>query len=143
MYVYIKESFVLSDFVNDDEPENRKAKSGQANAKVYLIGPQYDIDIPLKNRNNNSTTLSTKIYIDISVSIYVKKVFLLVFNFFKNLSKSFKTCHHFHFICNYTYILSYKIRKKTRYLVDFIKKSIIQYLIVMKFINIICFSLIQ
>lgn len=96
IYVYINESLILSDFVNDEEPENKNAKIGQAIASVYCIGPQYDNDIPLKNRNSNSTTLSTNIYIDISVNIYVKKVFLLVFNFFKNLSKSFKTFHHFH-----------------------------------------------
>ena len=96
IYVYINESLILSDFVNDEEPENKNAKIGQAIASVYCIGPQYDNDIPLKNRNSNSTTLSTNIYIDISVNIYVKKVFLLVFNFFKNLSKSFKIFHHFH-----------------------------------------------
>ena len=95
-YVYINESLTLSDLVNEEEPENKNAKIGQAIANVYWIGPQQDNDIPLKNRNSNSTTLSTKIYIDISVNIYVKNVFLLVFSFFKNLSKSFKTFHHFH-----------------------------------------------
>ena len=35
IYVYINESFVLSDFVNDEEPENKNAKIGQAIASVY------------------------------------------------------------------------------------------------------------
>ena len=82
----MNDSLILSDFVNDEEPENKNAKIGQAIAKVYCIGPQYDNDIPLKNMNNNSTTLSTNIYKEMSVNIYVKNVFLFVFNFFKNLS---------------------------------------------------------
>ena len=86
IYVYMNDSLILSDFVNDEEPENKNAKIGQAIAKVYCIGPQYDNDIPLKNMNNNSTTLSTNIYKEMSVNIYVKNVFLFVFNFFKNLS---------------------------------------------------------
>ena len=57
----MNDNFVLSDFVNDEEPENKYAKTGQAIANVYFIGPQYDNDIPVKNKNNNSTTLSTKI----------------------------------------------------------------------------------
>ena len=61
IYVYINDNFTLSDFTKDDEPENKNANIGQAIANVYFIGPQYDKEIPLKNRNSNSTTLSTKI----------------------------------------------------------------------------------
>ena len=32
-----------------------------ANAKVYLIGPQYETEIPVKHINNISTILSTAI----------------------------------------------------------------------------------
>ena len=46
------------------------------------------------------------------VKIYVKKVFLLVFNFFKNLSKNFIIYSPFLYF-NSTYILSYKMAKKT------------------------------
>ena len=31
-----------------DEPENKNANIGQANASVYCIGPQYDVEIPVK-----------------------------------------------------------------------------------------------
>ena len=35
IYVYMNDSLILSDFVNDEEPENKNAKIGQAIAKVY------------------------------------------------------------------------------------------------------------
>ena len=75
---------------NDEAPENKNAKTGQAKAKVYLIGPQYETDVPEKNKNNSSTNLSTAIYTLINVKIYVKNVFLSVFKNFKNLSIIFK-----------------------------------------------------
>ncbi|MFR8145665.1 MAG: hypothetical protein ACLU8Y_02295 [Clostridia bacterium] len=34
-YVYINESLTLSDLVNEEEPENKNAKIGQAIANVY------------------------------------------------------------------------------------------------------------
>ena len=42
--------FALSDFAKDEAPENKKANIGQAIAKVYLIGPQYETEIPVKNK---------------------------------------------------------------------------------------------
>lgn len=74
-------------FANLEAKENRNAKTGQARASVYLIGPQYDTEIPEKNIKNSSTTLSNAIYIEHNVNTYVKKVFLSVFSIFKNLSK--------------------------------------------------------
>ena len=76
-YVYTKVNFKLSDFANFDGPEKKNANTGQASAKVYFIGPQYETDIPVKNKNNNSTTLSTNIYNVARVRTYVKNVFTL------------------------------------------------------------------
>ena len=71
---------------NSDEGENKYANIGQANANVYCNGPQYDTETPVNIINSNSTNLSTIRYNDINVSMYVTNVFLLAFNFFKNLS---------------------------------------------------------
>lgn len=85
-----------------------------------------ETDIPVKHKNNNSTNLSITTYAVRIVKIYVKKVFLSVFKIFNNLSKYFKKIHHFHYMKivkelmffqkTFTYILSYKIKKKTRVL---------------------------
>ena len=55
-----------------------------------------------------------------NVNIYVKNVFLSVFSFFNNLSIYFKSFHHFH-TKNHTYILSYKIAKKSSVLGKFVE----------------------
>ena len=53
---------------------------------------------------------------EIIVNTYVANVFLSVFKNFKKLSIIFKKVHRF--LSNHTYILSYKMKKKTR---DFTK----------------------
>ena len=114
---------------NFDENANKNANTGHASAKVYFIGPQYDTEIPVKHKNNTSTILSTHIYTEINVNIYERNVFLSVFSTFKNLSKYFKLIHHFQ--NNHTYILSYKMAKKT---IDF-KKIILFFLKFHTYIN--------
>lgn len=105
--------------MNLEENEKQNAKTGQARANVYFIGPQYDKDIPVKHRNNNSTNLSITKYIVIKVKIYVKNVFLSVFNNFKNLSIYF-IMYPLFLNLYHIYILSYKIDKKT---IVFVKKE--------------------
>ena len=80
---------ISSDFTNFEFPEKRNANIGQANAKVYCIGPQYDDDIPVKIIINISISLSITKYVVIRVSIYVKNVFLSVFSTFRILSINF------------------------------------------------------
>ena len=58
-YKLKNDTFVIGDFANFDEPENRNAKTGQAKASVYAIGPQYEFETPVKHKNNSSTNLST------------------------------------------------------------------------------------
>ena len=65
------------------------ANTGQAKAKVYSIGPQYEYETPVNIISNISTNLSTARYTEIKVSTYVANVFLSVFSFFKNLSMYF------------------------------------------------------
>ena len=77
---------MLFDVANSDDGENKYANIGHAKANVYWNGPQYDTDTPVNIKNNISTTLSTTIYSDINVNIYVANVFLLALSFFKNLS---------------------------------------------------------
>lgn len=86
-YKIKNENFCLVSFANLEANENKNANTGQASAIVYVIGPQYDTEIPVKNIKNSSTILSNAIYIEHSVNTYVKKVFLSVFSTFKNLSK--------------------------------------------------------
>lgn len=88
-YKLKKATFVGGELANFDAPENKNAKTGHANAKVYAIGPQYELETPVKHKNNNSTNLSTTRYIVIRVNTYVKNVFLSVPKNFKNLSKIF------------------------------------------------------
>ena len=45
----------------DELPENKNAKIGHANAKVYLSGPQYETETPVNIINNISTILSITI----------------------------------------------------------------------------------
>ena len=71
---------------NSELPENKNANIGQASAKVYIKGPQYEYETPVNNISINSTILSTAKYTVKSVRTYVAKVFLLVPNFFKKLS---------------------------------------------------------
>ena len=101
------------DVANSDVGENKYANTGHAIAKVYLNGPQYDTDTPVNIINNISTNLSTTMYNDINVNIYVANVFLLALIFFKNLSIIFII---FPFIFYHTHILSYKTPKITSFL---------------------------
>ena len=48
-----------SESTNLDEHENRNANTGQARARVYVIGPQYETAIPVKIIISISTILST------------------------------------------------------------------------------------
>lgn len=89
-YKWKNESLVSSESANFELQENKNANIGQANAKAYWIGPQYEQPIPVKIISMISTTLSTVKYMVISVSIYVRNVFLSVPNTFKNLSINFK-----------------------------------------------------
>ena len=74
---------------NSEAPENKNANIGHANANVYWNGPQYEYETPVKIIKSISTILSTAKYTVTNVKIYVAKVFLLTFNFFKNLSINF------------------------------------------------------
>lgn len=58
-YKLKKATFTGGLLANFDDPENRNANTGHANAKVYCIGFQYVLATPVKHRNNNSTNLST------------------------------------------------------------------------------------
>lgn len=78
-YKYRNDNFIFDDVTNLEAYENKKANTGHANANVYVIGPQYEYDIPVKHRNKSSTNLSTTIYIVNKVKIYVANVFLSVF----------------------------------------------------------------
>ena len=80
--------------MNLDEPENKNAKTGHASARVYCIGPQYEVPTPVKHKNKISRTLSTIIYIVISVNTKVKKLFLSVPRKRKNLSTIFTSSPH-------------------------------------------------
>ena len=59
--IYISKNANLdsSESTNLDEPENRKANTGQAIASVYVIGPQYETAIPVKIIISISVILST------------------------------------------------------------------------------------
>ena len=88
-YAYIIINLNFPDSAYFEFPENRNAHTGQANARVYVIGPQYETEIPVNIIINISVILSIARYTVINVNRYVKKVFLSVFNIFNNLSKYF------------------------------------------------------
>ena len=70
-YVKNNVTFIFFDDANSDVGENKYANIGHASANVYFIGPQYDTDTPVNIMNNISTTLSTTMYNEINVNIYV------------------------------------------------------------------------
>ena len=86
----------------------KNVNHGHINAKVYLIGPQYETVIPVNHIIISSTILSITKYALINVNTYVKKVFLSVLMTFKNLSKYFNiksTKNPPNFIYLYTIII--------------------------------------